>query len=316
MSRAITYRFLALLGSAVLGAGLLAPPSSASTATRTQLPVTYSFLQDVLSNGQRSSAPGANDFSCRPSRNKPRPVVLVHGTFGNAATNWGTYSALLANHGYCVFALTYGDVPATQKPTKLGGMADMRTSARQLARFVAKVRRTSGAKKVDLLGHSQGTLMPNYYVRFLGGHKFVKRYISLAPLWHGEGGASAERFFKAGTAFGARPDAVPPPICTACGQMSAGSGFMKKMRAGRIAHKSVSYTNIVTRHDDVVLPYTSGIQTGYRNMRNIVLQNVCGNDFSDHLQIAASANAAQLVLNTLAPAHAQPVRCRLTTPLG
>ncbi|MEO6470916.1 MAG: lipase, partial [Aeromicrobium sp.] len=106
------------------------------------------------------------------------------------------------------------------------------------------------------------------------------------------------------------------PVCGACNQMANGSAFMQKMRTGRIAASGVDYTNIVTRFDDVVVPYTSGIQTGYPNMKNIVLQNVCANDFSDHLEIASSPNAAQLVLNILDPTHTQPVKCRLTLPVN
>ena len=300
---------LSLIGA--LSIALAAPQPVAQSATRPSYPVSYNFALDVLSNGQRASAPGANQWKCKPSKAHPRPVVLVHGTGGNAATNWGTYSALLANRGYCVFALTYGVVPETTKPVALGGMDRIEVSARQLAAFVTKVRRATRAAKVDLLGHSQGTLMPNYYVRFLGGSKFVKRYVSLAPLWHGVGGDNA----TLRTPLAVFGDGSMP-ICKACNQMGAGSAFMTKMRSGRLAHPDVTYTNIVTKYDEVVVPYTSGIQTGYRNMRNIVLQDRCANDFSDHLQIAASANGAQLVLNALDPAHARAITCRPTLPVG
>lgn len=303
-------RSMAVLAIAVLSIALMSQLTPAQSAT--PYPVTYSFLADVLANGQRESAPGANDWKCRPTAAKPRPVVLVHGTAGNAATNWGTYSALLANEGYCVFALTYGVVPTSSQPVKFGGIDDMRVSAQQLAAFVAKVRRTTGAAKVDLIGHSQGTLMPNYYVRFLRGYRYVKNYVSLAPVWHGEGGsgiAGAHQMLRAlGVPF------TQMPVCKSCPQLLAGSEFMDQMRTGRIAHKWVSYTNIVTRYENVVIPYTAGIQTGYPNMRNIVLQDVCPTDFSDHLQIAASANAARLALNALDPAHAKPVKCRLHLP--
>jgi triacylglycerol lipase len=303
---------LAAAAMVVVGAIGGGPARAAST----HYPVGYDFLENTMKAGTSASAPGENIWSCKPTAAHPRPVVLVHGTGGNAATNWVTYAALLANRGYCVFALTYGVVPLeAASPVKFGGIGEIRASAQQLKAFVARVLRATGASKVDLIGHSQGTLMPNYYVRFLGGAPYVDHYVSLAPLWHGEGPDLLGQLNAAGTAYGLTSDNLVP-VCAACGEMANGSAFMQQMRAGRIAAKGVQYTNIFTRYDDVVIPYTSGIQTGYPNMKNVLLQSVCPNDFSDHLEIASSPNAAQIVLNTLDPAHATPVKCRLTLPVN
>jgi triacylglycerol lipase len=235
-------------------------------------------------------------------------VVLVHGTFANRDDNWQTYAPLLANHGYCVFALNYGSNPDYPGSEDVGGLQPMERGAAQLKAFVNRVKRATGARKVDLLGHSQGTLMPNYYVRFLGGASSVHRYISLAPLWHGTNVARPADAFAA--LFG-RGDATP--FCEACGQFTPGSDFMRKMRAGGVEADGVRYTNIVTVHDELVVPYWSGIEPG---MRNIVLQNVCPQDGSEHGQLAASPNAARIVLNTLDPSSARPVHCRVVTGLG
>lgn len=281
-------------------------------------PVSYNFLQNTITVNTAKSAPGENIWSCRPTARHPRPVVLVHGTGGNAATNWATYAALLANHGYCVYALTYGVADEMKSlPLAVGGIADIRASAHHLKRFVAKVLRRTHAKKVDLVGHSQGTLMPDYYVKFLGGAPYVKHYISLAPLWHGEGTDAFSKLMSMGAAYGF--DAEKSfPVCSACLQMVNGSKFLKQVRSGKhgVAVPGVEYTNIFTKYDDVVLPYTSGIEKGHPNMTNILLQSRCANDFSDHLEIASSPNAARIVLNKLDPQHKKKVHCRLALPVN
>jgi triacylglycerol lipase len=263
-----------------------------------------------------ASAPGENDWSCKPTAAHPRPVVLVHGTAGNAATNWATYAALLHNNGYCVYALNYG-VPALEalSPIKFGGIGEISASAEELKAFVTRVLQATGADKVDIIGHSQGTFMPNYYVRFLGGAQYVDHYISLAPLWRGTGTSVAGLLNTVGRAFGVTSDKLVP-VCVACGQMLTGSDFVNKMSSGTVAAPGVKYLNISTRYDELVVPYTSGQLTGYPNMSNVVLQNVCPLDFTEHFEIASDPNAAQLALNFLDPAHAAPVKCKLVLPFN
>lgn len=188
----------------------------------------------------------------------------------------------------------------------------MESSAAQLARFVTRVIAATGATKVDLVGHSQGTLMPDYYVKFLGGSRYVARYISLAPLWHGEGyGSSMSEWWTFGRALGFS-NSSQLPVCRSCEEMVAGSAFLDTLSRGGLAVKGVSYTNIVTDHDEVVMPYTSGIERG---MTNIVVQSRCPQDLSDHLEIASDPVAAAYVLDALDPAQPVPVRCQVVLPV-
>jgi triacylglycerol esterase/lipase EstA (alpha/beta hydrolase family) len=88
----------------------------------------------------------------------------------------------LANHGYCVFTFNYGGSSAS---SVVQGTGDIAASADQLASFVTRVRAATGAVKVDLVGHSQGGMMPRYYLKFLGGASFVNKLVALAPSNHG-----------------------------------------------------------------------------------------------------------------------------------
>lgn len=297
---------LSLVLSVVLAAVLGAPTARAAD----DLPVPYMFLTSAVLAGIDVDAdpPGANDWTCTPTARHPRPVVLVHGTLGNKNTNWQTYAPLLKNHGYCVYALTYG-VPAGTPAglDQFGGLGRMQDSARELKVFVATVLEQTGARKVDVIGHSQGTVVPEYWAKFFGGARYVHDYISLASLWHGT--RVADPLTLPMVAFGFSEDEVP--LCTACAQFRPASTFMTRLRDGGLKVGEIRYTNIVTKYDELVSPYTSGIQRG---MTNVVLQDLCPQDFSEHFEIAASPTAAQVVLNTLDPAHAQPVSCRLVLP--
>src|SRR5690349_2226781 len=79
-----------------------------------------------------SSVPssGWNDFSCRPSAQHPRPVVLVHGTFGNGTDNWLAFAPYLEARGYCVFSFDYGMLPGE---SLIGGLGPIADSAQQLS---------------------------------------------------------------------------------------------------------------------------------------------------------------------------------------
>ncbi|MFD0535909.1 esterase/lipase family protein [Actinomadura luteofluorescens] len=128
-----------------------------------------------------TSPQGANDWNCKPSFVHPRPVVLVHGTFENMAFNWQKLSPALKKAGYCVYALNYGG----PKDGPIQGIGDIPTSAGELAAFVDRVTASTGASKVDIVGHSQGGMMPRYYMKFLGGAAKVNRLVGIVPSNHG-----------------------------------------------------------------------------------------------------------------------------------
>src|ERR1700760_4760333 len=158
-----------VLVAAVLPAGRAAasPVQSTGTAARASLPVNYNFLAGVAAAliNPSASPPGANNWSCKPSTAHPYPVVLVNGTGEDMADGFSALSPLLSDNGYCVFAANFGGAPGNL----LQGTGDITQSAAELATFVTQVLSTTGAAKVDIVGHSQGGMMPRYYLKFLGG---------------------------------------------------------------------------------------------------------------------------------------------------
>jgi triacylglycerol lipase len=302
-----------LFGVLVVLAALLAGPSAAGAAP--PYPVPYLFSANVVAGAlhQGESPPGSNIWSCRPSKAHPRPVVLVHGLLANKTDNWQTMSPLLANNGYCVFALTYGNSADASSPlAQFGGLAPMEQSAARLSVFVNTVLKATGAHRVDIVGHSEGATMPDYYIEYLGGAAKVARYIGVSGVKHGTTMHGLGTFTtEFGTLFPGAPDATSS-ACASCQQFLVGSDYIKKIEA-RAPARGVVYTNIATRYDELVSPYTSSFLTG-PNVTNIDLQAHCNLNFSDHLSIISSPITGRYILNALDPAHAKPPACVPVAP--
>jgi triacylglycerol lipase len=305
--------FLAAACAALMSL-VIAGTASASTAP---YPVTYSFPHAVLSAAQSvTDGPlGANNWSCKPTKAHPYPVVLVHGLIADEVDNWDTMSPLLADNGFCVFALTYGTDPGE---AYFGGLTDIAQSAAQLGTFVGKVLAATGAKKIDIVGHSEGTVMPRYWMEFLGGAKLVSRYVMIAPLWHGTNLAGLASLANLASTFD--PSATSSVLslvgnlttCASCTEFLTGSSFMNKLNT-EFALPGVTYTDIMTKYDELVEPYTSGdLQAPH--VTNIVVQNQCPEDLSEHLTVAYDPVVAQDMLNGLDPSLAKPVPCVLVLP--
>jgi triacylglycerol lipase len=219
------------------------------------------------------SPPGANDFSCRSTAH-PVPVILVHGTFGDMTVTWNLVSPALVQSGYCVFAL---DLVKR-------GMAPIDRSADKLAAFIDKVRQKTGAAKVSIVGHSQGGMLGRYVARFRGKLDVLDDIVGLAPSSHGT------------------TNPLAPPLggigCPACAEQAAGSAFMQKLNAGEEAPPPPSYTVVSTTHDEVVTPYQSQALTG-STVTNVVLQDRCPEDITEHVGITYDPIALQWTLNAL-----------------
>jgi triacylglycerol esterase/lipase EstA (alpha/beta hydrolase family) len=231
---------------------------------------------------------GANDWSCRPTDRRPVPAIIVHGTFGDQKSLLDKLSLRLKGDGHCVFALDYGN----------RATGPVEESAAQLDGFVERVREATGAPTVNLVGHSQGGMMPRYYIKYLGGDGVVEDLVGLAPSNHGT--TRSERLWSFG-------------LCVSCEQQGTGSAFLTDLNTPDETPGDVDYTQVVTRYDEVVVPYTSGFLAGGRST-NITLQDRCPAELTEHLLIPTSSQAIAWTLdafNREGPADpAAPIGCR------
>ncbi|MFF4370970.1 esterase/lipase family protein [Streptomyces sp. NPDC001594] len=253
---------------------------------------------------QAASAPssGWNDWSCKPSAEHPRPVVLVHGTFGNSVDNWLGFAPYLVHRGYCVYSLDYGQLPGVPLFNGLGPIA---ASAGQLDAFVDKVLASTGAPEADLVGHSQGGMMPRYYLKFLGGAAKVNALVGLAPDNHGTTLSGLTQLLPY---FPGAADLISTATPGLADQI-VGSPFQQKLNAGGDTVPGVSYTVIATKYDEVVTPYRSAFLDG-PGVRNVVLQDLCPLDLSEHVAIGLTDRIAwHEAANALDPAHAERTTC-------
>lgn len=249
-----------------------------------------------------SSSRGWNDYDCEPSAAHPRPVVLVHGTFGNSIDNWLVLAPYLVKRGYCVYSLDYGQLPGVPF---FNGLGPIDKSAEQLDGFVDKVLASTGAAEADLVGHSQGGMMPRYYLKFLGGAEKVNALIGLAPDNHG---TTLLGLTKLLPYFPGIEDLLTTKTPSLADQV-AGSPFLTKLNEGGDTVPGVRYTVIATKYDQVVTPYRTQFLNG-PGVRNVTVQDLCPVDLSEHVAIGILDRVAHHeVANALDPAHATPTTC-------
>lgn len=231
----------------------------------------------------------------------------MHGLSGNGENSWQTFAPLLANEGYCVFALTYGVYPTDRGVLAgLGGRAPIDESSAELKQFVDRVRAATGTDRVDLLSWSEGTLVSAGYLQFLAGATAVDQAINLAPIWNGT--AITDPLDSPLSILGPHGDAYAAldPTCAACAELRTGSDFINRLQASGVYSPTVHYTNIVTTTDIQVRPYTSGIRDA-PNATNIVLQDICPVNLSGHLSVSVDPTVTALALQALGTPR--PIPC-------
>jgi triacylglycerol esterase/lipase EstA (alpha/beta hydrolase family) len=284
-------------GAALAMVGVLAP-LAATPAQAATLPLqgeAQAFINSTFF-WNFSAAPAGANVPCTPSAAHPYPVILSEGTFSSMYNSFGALSPDLANNGYCVYAFNYGQ---TLPLTGIYATGDIAASASQLATEVNRVLAETGASKVDIVGWSQGGMMPRYYINDLGGAAKVNMLVGLAPSNYG---TTLDGLVTLTSEFGTLgiATALLSVTCPACAEQIQGSSFLTSLNTTPTV-AGVEYVVIETADDEVVTPYTNAFLPAASNVQNITLQNQCPQDNSDHLSIGYDSNALQDVINALGP---------------
>ncbi|MFG2095248.1 esterase/lipase family protein [Streptomyces sp. NPDC048612] len=288
-------RTLTLLPALALAFGVTTVPAAAARLSSATPQAGEAAQRTAVSSGW-------NNYSCKPSAAHPRPVILVHGTLGNSVDNWLGLAPYLVARGYCVFSLDYGQLPGVPF---FHGLGAVDASAGQLAAYVDRVLAATGTGKADLVGHSQGGMMARVYLKFHGGAGKVNTLVGLAPDNHGTDLNGLTRLLDHFPGAKKYLHELTPGLA----DQIAGSEVLNRLNEGGDTLPGVHYTVIATKYDEVVTPYRSAFLDG-PGVRNVVVQDLCALDLSEHVAIGLVDRIAfHETANALDPAHATPTTC-------
>jgi triacylglycerol esterase/lipase EstA (alpha/beta hydrolase family) len=135
------------------------------------------------------------------------------------------------------------------------------------------------ARKVQIIGYSQGGMVPRWALRFWPDtRKLVDDDIGLDASNHGTITAESS----------CQNEGCAPAIW----QQRDTSAFIAALNSYQETFPGISYTEIYTQEDEIVVPNTneegsSSVHTGGGQIANIAVQEVCAGHRSDHLAMGS-----------------------------
>jgi hypothetical protein len=231
------------------------------------------------------------------------PVLLVPGTGSDPPHNFGwNWEPALNNLGIPWCAVT---LPAN-------ALGDIQVAGEYVVNGIRAMHQRA-ARKISIIGHSQGGMIPRWALRFWPDTRsMVDDQIGFAPSNHGTTGA----------------DTVCSSSCAAADwQQRDIADFIKAVNSRQETFPGISYTEVYTHTDEVVTPNnddtgSSSLHGGGGQITNEAIQQLCPGDFNEHLAIGTQDNVAYALaidaLNNAGPAD--PARVALdpnlcSTPL-
>jgi hypothetical protein len=222
---------------------------------------------------------------------KHEPVLLVPGTTLNPTTDFSygwEPSLRRLQWPYCTV-----DLPGN-------GMADIQTAGEYVVYAIRAMHAAYGGR-IGIIGHSQGGMVPRWALRFWPDTRsMVEDLIGLSPSNHGT------------------LDSIP--LCAVgCApsfwQQRSDAAFIAALNSAQETFPGISYTNIYTLTDEVVVPNfgpaaSSSLSGGGGEITNVPIQSVCPSDVTEHIGIGVYDNTAyEIAVDALThPGPADPLR--------
>lgn len=252
-----------------------------------------------------------NDPGCRSAAH-PNPVVVLHGLGATKDEDTNVLRDDLGRRGWCTFSLTYGAHPGFPY---VGGLRPVADSAQDIAAFIRQVLAQTGARKVDLLGHSEGGFQTLYVAKTQGLQDRIGKVVAIAPPTHGTTFAG---LYRLAFLFPGGRDGVGQALstfgCPACSDLGTDGAAVAVLEAGPIAQPAIAYTVVTSRRDELVTP-TSTAFIREPGVQNAYVQDTCPLDPVGHLGEAYDTNVWALVRSALDPANAKRFACSAGPPL-
>lgn len=279
--------------------------ATAAIASATTYPVNWDAPSAAVTGlASNVPPPGANATTvhCTPSSAHPYPVVLVHGVYANQNVTWQAMAPTLANTGYCVYTVTYGQ---TALSGNFGGLDDVNTSAGELASFVNQVLTSTGASKVDIVAHSEGANISRNYIKNNGGQSQVHTLVSIGGV--NMGPPTANGLLTYLTAIPGFPF-LWGVTCPACATLTSDQNYFNNLN-NPATFPGINYYAIVSNSDEVVTPTSLGSLPAASNVVNLTAQDYCPNDHVGHLGEPYDQWIVAVVQSSLDPTRPGPTSC-------
>lgn len=167
----------------------------------------------------------------KPTDQAGRPILLLHGLFHNRSC-WWLVKARLARAGL-------GPIYSLNLNT---WRSDVEPLTELVADKVDQIRMAHGVEQVDLIGHSMGGILARNFIQLRGGAAKVRHCIGLATP-HG----------------GSR--LAPFALTPLARVLMPGSEFLQRLAAAP-RPAEVRFTNIHSRHDNLVIPVEAALMEG------------------------------------------------------